>query len=52
LESTRFELPEAGQATLKIFNLMGAEVMTLVGQRYDAGKHAVTFQPNNVTSDV
>jgi hypothetical protein len=46
----RFGLPEAAHVVIKIFNLMGAEVATLVNERYDSGNHAVSFHPTNLPS--
>ncbi len=53
----RFALPEANQVALKIFNLLGAEVRTLVDKRYEAGYHHVRWdgkdkQGNPVASGV
>jgi hypothetical protein len=46
----RFELPEAAQVTIKVFNLAGQQVITLVDGRQEAGVHAVTFQGSNLPS--
>jgi hypothetical protein len=46
----RFELPEAAQVTIKVFNLVGQQVVTLVDGRQKAGVHAVTFQSSNLPS--
>jgi len=37
--TVRFQLPKAGQVVLKIFNILGAEVRTLVDAPYEAGYH-------------
>ena len=39
----RFQLPEAGQVTVKIFNTTGQEVRTLVSGRQEAGHHSMTW---------
>jgi hypothetical protein len=38
-----FTLPEAAHVTLKVFDLLGREVATLVNEARNAGKHSVTF---------
>lgn len=37
----RFQLPKAGQVVLKIFNIIGAEVRTLMDAPYQAGYHRI-----------
>ncbi|MFQ5822511.1 MAG: Ig-like domain-containing protein [bacterium] len=39
----RYQLPEAGQVVVKIYNLLGREVKTLVNERKEAGFHVVTW---------
>jgi hypothetical protein len=39
----RFTLPEAGQVTVKVFNITGQEVRTLVNGQYEAGMHTVNW---------
>jgi hypothetical protein len=39
----RFHLPEASQVVLKIFNLFGEEIVTLVDDRRGSGYHAVRW---------
>ena len=46
----RFDLPEAAQVTVKVFNMVGQEVVTLVDGRQEADAHAVAFQSNNLPS--
>jgi photosystem II stability/assembly factor-like uncharacterized protein len=38
-----FDLPQAGVATLKLFNLLGQELGTLLGGSMDAGTHTYTL---------
>ncbi len=47
-----FSLPEAGDVTLKVFNLIGEEVATLVNERREAGVHHITFAPDNLPSGI
>ncbi len=39
----RFQLPHASQVTVKIFNVLGEEVRTLVEARFEAGYHNVRW---------
>jgi hypothetical protein len=47
-----FELPQASQVTLSVFDLLGREVSMLVNERRDAGVHAVNFDGSNLASGV
>ncbi len=49
--STKIEysLPQAGMVSLKVYNVLGDEVATLVNERQDAGSHDVTFNAGNGT---
>jgi hypothetical protein len=49
--STRiqFSLAKAGQVTLKVYNLIGNEVATLVNGYQEAGVYNVTFDPSKET---
>jgi len=46
----RFGLPEETHVTIKVYALNGAEVRTLVDDRYTAGTHTVTFNAGNLPS--
>jgi hypothetical protein len=52
--STRisWQSPEAGQQSLKIYDLLGNEVVTLVNEWRDAGKYSVEFNAKNLPSGV
>lgn len=45
-----FNLPEAKDVTLKVFNLLGQEVATLVKGQMSAGQHTVNFNAANMPS--
>jgi Ice-binding-like/Secretion system C-terminal sorting domain len=49
--STKIEysLPQAGMVSLKVYNVLGDEVATLVNGRQEAGSHDVTFNAGNGT---
>jgi protocatechuate 3,4-dioxygenase beta subunit len=48
----RFSLPNAGRATLKIYNVVGQETATLIDGYKDAGQYAVTFDAARYSSGV
>ncbi len=48
----RFGLPERSTVTVKVFNLLGEEVATVVDGIYDAGERAVEFDAANLASGV
>ena len=51
--SIRFDLPEGGIVTLKVYNILDQEVATLLDhQRKDAGSHAAEFRAENLPSGV
>lgn len=48
----RFTLPKPGYATLKVFDLLGKEVATLVNETKPAGEHRVHWNPVDLSSGV
>jgi len=52
--TTHFEyaLPSAGYVTLKIFNILGQEVATLINEFQDAGFKSVTFDGSQLSSGI
>ncbi len=48
----RFDLPVSGQTTLKVFDLMGREVATLIDGFTDAGSHQVQFDASDIVSGI
>lgn len=38
-----FNLPNAGDVTLEVYNIMGQKVNTLINERFEAGNHSVTW---------
>jgi plastocyanin len=47
-----YELPKAGNATLRVFDVLGREVATLVDGHVDAGSHRVMFDGSGLASGV
>jgi hypothetical protein len=47
-----YSLPVSGQTTLKIFNVLGQEVRTLVNDTQIAGKYSVRFDASTLSSGV
>ncbi|MBM2841531.1 MAG: Fibronectin type domain protein [Bacteroidetes bacterium] len=47
-----FALPKAGYTTLKVFNLLGQEVGSLVDGLVDAGRHTITWNASTLPSSV
>lgn len=50
--SIQFSIPEAGMVSLKIFNMLGEEVATLLNEYKSAGNYNVNFNAANLTSGV
>ncbi|MXX97842.1 MAG: T9SS type A sorting domain-containing protein [Rhodothermaceae bacterium] len=48
--SIEFELKDAGLATLKVYDMLGREVATLVDEHLVAGKYNATFNATELTS--
>ncbi len=48
----KYELPEAGNVEIKVFNLLGAEVSTLVNEYKEAGRYSVQFSTENLSSKI
>jgi hypothetical protein len=47
-----FALKESGKVTLKIYNIMGEEIATLVDGFMEAGVHEMLFKANNLSSGI
>ncbi|GMR24949.1 MAG: hypothetical protein BMS9Abin39_0221 [Ignavibacteria bacterium] len=48
----RFTLPEASLVSIKVYNLIGEEVATLVNNTLTGGSHSVVFNAANLSSGV
>lgn len=47
-----YSIPKAGNVSLKIFNVLGQEVRSLVSEYQNAGTYRVTFDASSLTSGV
>ncbi|MBN1164235.1 MAG: T9SS type A sorting domain-containing protein [Candidatus Krumholzibacteriota bacterium] len=46
----RFSVPTTGHVTLKVFNVKGAEVATLINKKMESGTYEVPFNANHLNS--
>jgi hypothetical protein len=47
-----FDLPSSGSVTLKVYNMVGQEIATLVNGNRPAGSHSVPFEASHLSSGV
>ena len=47
-----YKLPLSSLVTIKVYDVLGREVQTLVNERQNAGDHSVTFSAGNLSSGV
>ena len=47
-----YQIPQDGLVVLKIYNMLGEEVATLVNEHKDAGYYKVQFETNNLPSGI
>jgi hypothetical protein len=48
----RYQIPKDGMVTLKVYDLLGAEVVTLVSEELVSGKYEVNFNASRLASGV
>lgn len=48
----QFSLPQAGQAKVMVYNVMGQQVLELGGKRYEAGVHRLRMDARSLASGV
>ena len=48
----RYQLPKDGMVTLKVYDILGAEVITLINEEKVAGKYEVNFNAASLASGV
>jgi len=47
-----FDLPESGLTSLKVYDILGREVSTLLNQNMTSGEHSIHFDASNLSSGV
>jgi len=47
-----FSIPASGFVTLKVFNVLGSEVATLVNEQKEPGSYQVSFNANNYSAGI
>jgi hypothetical protein len=47
-----FSLPKSSNGTLKVFNILGQEIATLVNENKNAGTYKVDFDASKLTSGI
>ncbi len=47
-----FGMPEAGEVTIQVYNILGQKVMTLLDEKKQAGYHEVVFDSRNLGSGI
>ena len=50
--SISFEIPNNTYISLKVYNILGAEVVELAGKEYSQGKHTVEFDSKNLSKGI
>jgi len=48
----KYQMPASGHVTLKVFDILGNEIATLVNSNVAAGYHTVQFNANNLSSGI
>ena len=48
----KYQIPQSGLVTIKVYNLLGKEVKTLVNQYQNTGSHEVKFNAGNLPSGI
>jgi hypothetical protein len=48
----RYSLPKSGMVSLKIYDILGKEVKTLLNENKEAGYHQITFDAGNLASGI
>jgi hypothetical protein len=48
----KYSVPESGLVTLKVYDVLGKEVATIINEVVNAGQHSVNFNADNLTSGI
>lgn len=52
ITNIRYTIPQSGRVTLKVYNLMGSEVATLLDRYQNTGSYDVIFQADGLSSGI
>lgn len=47
-----FDLKEGGKVTIRLFDIQGRELQTLVNEQFSAGKHSITIDKSNLKTGI
>jgi hypothetical protein len=47
-----FEIPKRGHVTIKIYNILGKEIRTIVNEVLSPGKYKTVFNADNLSSEI
>lgn len=47
-----YQIPQSSLVTIKVYNVLGSEVATLINEQQSAGKHNITFNAASLSSGV
>jgi hypothetical protein len=47
-----YSIPQSGTVILKVYNLLGQEVITLVNQKQKSGSYSITFDASTLASGI
>jgi hypothetical protein len=50
--SISFEIPNNSYVSLKVYNVLGAEIAELAGKKYSKGRHTVEFNSKNISNGI
>jgi len=50
--SIKYQIPEAGVVSLKVYDILGREITTLVNETKPAGSYSVNFNASHLPSGV
>ncbi len=48
----RYQIPKAGRVTLKVYDILGKEITTLVNEEKEIGRYQINFDASNLSSGV
>ena len=52
MKKINYQLPSTDFVSLKVFDILGKEILTLVNEKQNAGSHSVNFDGRNLPSGV